>query len=137
MYYSHWSFVRWSTRRWPNFTAEELACPCCDRYYHDPIAVTMLQRARRILGKPMSINSAHRCFRHNIKVGGRPLSMHKRIAFDISTHGHDRRELLDALRRAGFTTFGFYGTFIHVDRRPYRRWATKRGRQVWKDLMSF
>jgi len=48
-------------------------------------------------------------------VGGAPLSQHLRLAADISLVGHDKRALLLACRRAGFTSFGFYNTFLHID----------------------
>lgn len=130
--YGHWSEVPWPVERWPNFSAKELACPCCGEAYVEQASIDMLQEARRRYGAAMTINSAHRCPIHNAHVGGAPLSEHKKIAFDVSIRGRDRWAVLRALQQAGFTTFGFYQTFIHTDIRPGRRWyADKIARQQW------
>ena len=134
MLYAHWSDVPVNEWVWPNFTAKELSCSCCGEYWHDPHSLNLLQNAREIAGRPFRINSAHRCRAHNRKVGGALVSQHLRVAFDISIRGHDPRALYDACVQAGFTTFGHYGTFLHTDRRPGRRWFTKAGRQTWKFL---
>jgi len=129
--YSHYSEYtgEWL---WPNFPIQELSCPHCGEYYHDPESLDMLQQARTIAGKAFNLNSAHRCIYHNFRVGGRRLSKHKELAFDISLANHDRFELLHILRIVGFTTFGYYQTFIHTDIRPNRRWYSgAKARQLW------
>lgn len=138
MLYDHWRDIPAGVWRWGNFAPDEpnLACPCCGEFYLDPDAMDRLQAARDILGRSMRINSGHRCPIHNARVGGAPMSWHKlQIAFDISIAGHDPRALLDACREAGFSTFGFYGTFLHTDTRPGRRWFTKAGRTVWQSVI--
>ena len=124
--------------KWPNFTPEELACKCGGRhcggeYWHDPDVLDMLQAARTAVGKPFKINSAHRCDGHNKDVHGAKNSAHRQIAFDISTHNHDREQLLQALYDAGFTTFGFYMTFVHTDPRPWRLWYVNT-KQIWEPI---
>ena len=117
--------------RWPNFSPKELSCPCCGEYYHCPLTLDRLQKAREIFGDALSVNSAHRCRRHNRRVGGALNSCHLRIAIDLSLRGRDRHMVHSALVNAGFTTFGFYNTFIHTDIRPYRRWYGKGAKQIW------
>lgn len=134
MLFSHFTEVPTDSWRWPNFRPDEpnLACPCCGEFWFDPHSMDLIQAARDELGAPMRINSGHRCAIHNARVGGAPLSEHKRIAFDISTQGYDRHTVLEACQRVGFTTFGFYQTFLHTDRRPNRRWyANSHARQLW------
>jgi hypothetical protein len=131
MIYAHYSSPPWDKARWPNFSAKELACPHCGEYYHDTRMLDAIQAVRSSLGKPLRINSAHRCALHNARVGGAPLSQHKKIAFDISLHGHDREALKAACREAGFTGFGHYGTFLHVDMGRPRWWASTAGRRLW------
>jgi uncharacterized protein YcbK (DUF882 family) len=81
---------------------------------------------REIVGKPMVILSAYRSPLHNARVGGAPLSQHRNgTAFDIALKGHDRHALLRAARAAGFTGFGFYSTFLHVDTGRKRTWGKK------------
>ena len=138
--YNHFSEVDLSKWRWPNFsfrTDPMLYCPCCGEFYYDENAMDILQRGREILGKPVKINSGHRCIFHNAMVRGAPLSQHKKIAFDVSTRGHDRAEVYTAMRQAGFTTFGFYQTFIHCDTRPGRHWfGGQKSRQLWQNIIT-
>ena len=131
----------WDAGRWPNFTARELACRCADcggEYWHDPVFLDALQRARTAFGAPFRVNSAHRCALHNARVGGAPLSMHKRIAADISVVGYSvdpRRALLACCRAAGFRGFGYYGTFLHVDMGRARSWFMgQSGRSTWGSI---
>ena len=132
----HHSQAEWDHGRWPNFTPQELACRHCGELYFDPAAFDALQTVRLILGRPLRIFSGHRCIIHNANVGGAPLSEHKRIAFDISTAGHDRQMLIAACRQAGFTGFGGYTTFLHVDLGRPRRWyGNATGRQLWTGLV--
>ena len=116
---------------WGNFSPKELSCPCCCELYLDEDAIDRLQYARSASNRPFKINSAHRCGIHNARVGGAPQSQHKKIAFDISLHGHDRGGLHQTLKEAGFTTFGFYQSFIHTDTRPNRVWYGTGARKLW------
>lgn len=137
MIYRHWREAPWDANRWPDFHPAEFACRHCEQYYHDPHALDMYQTARTAANTPFIVNSGHRCWRHNAAVGGAPLSAHKKIAFDTAVNDSNKRVILMALREAGFTTFGFYGTFIHTDPRPHRRWITNAGRKTWSGLVKF
>ena len=134
MIYDHYSdvevFEQW---RWKNFTAKELSCKCCGEYYHDEYSLDLIQAAREIIGKPLVINSAHRCKSHNKASGGSKQSQHLRLAFDINLDKHDKEKLLSGLYEAGFTTFGLYRTFLHTDKRPWRLWI-KGNKQEWTQL---
>lgn len=123
--------------RWPNFSASrEIACHHCGEIYIHPQALDALQWARRAIGKPLVINSAHRCRWWNALIGGRPLSQHLKLAFDISLKGHDKAELLDVLRQAGFRGFGYYQTFIHVDMGRPRFWfGSKKAKEIWQAIL--
>lgn len=116
---------------WPDFTKAEMSCRHCGESYSWPDFMERLQAARTEVGRSFHILSAHRCSLHNARVGGAPLSQHLRLAADISLHGHDKRTLLRACRRAGFTGFGFYSTFLHIDLGRPRHWF---GGQKAKDL---
>jgi zinc D-Ala-D-Ala carboxypeptidase len=137
MIYSHFSLVPWDRRRWPNFHPSEpnLACPCCGEFCLDERSFDTLQALRRKLGKPIHVNSGHRCFCHNAYVGGAGLSMHKLlVAFDVSLVNLRPGELLDAARKVGFHGFGFYGTFLHLDLGKVRWWITKGGAITWNGV---
>ena len=138
MLYNHYSHVLWTPTRWPNFTPGErgLACPCCGEFYHDVEMFDAIQKARWTLLKPIRFNSGHRCGLHNARVGGAPLSQHKRLAFDIPLEGHNKQDLLEALHEAGFKGFGYYQTFIHVDQGRERFWyGSEKARELWNGLM--
>lgn len=132
MIYEHWSdYPKQDNWFWKNFSPRELACPCCGEYYHDIITLNYIQNARDILGSPITVNSAHRCRKHNRKVGGALNSQHLKIAIDVSIRNRDRYKVLSALKEAGFTSFGYYNTFIHTDTRPGRRWYGKGAKKSW------
>lgn len=136
MIYEHYNEAPWNKRRWPNFSPAEVACRHCGELYLDEVALDTMQRCRDFYGSALRLNSAHRCALHNARIGGAPQSQHKRIAFDISIVGKDKARVLFAAQSAGFRTFGFYETFLHVDMRPGRAWSTKKGKEVWSGLIS-
>lgn len=136
MIYHHYKYVPWDDDRWPNFSPDEdfIRCKCCNEFYFSPLAMDMLQAARSAVGKPFYINSGHRCQLYNARVSGAKKSQHLQIAFDISTNRHDRKELFVALKNAGFTGFGFYRSFIHVDIGSARNWYGEGGFRIWKGI---
>ena len=69
-----------------DFNRREFACKCgCGYDRIDPKVVAMAQKIRDILGEPLRINSACRCFAHNQKVGGVSDSYHTQgLAADLS-----------------------------------------------------
>ena len=130
--YSHFSDVRDIPWRWKNFTAQELSSNGGGEYYHHPDSLTAIQGARDDTGKAIHVNSGHRSWIHNLAVGGSPRSAHLYIAFDIHTGNHDRFELYGSLRRRGFSSFGFYETFIHADMRLGRMWyGSEEAKRIW------
>lgn len=104
--------------RWPyrNFTRDEVACKCCGGLVEEPAALERLDQLRVEL-PGVRINCGYRCPVHNARVGGAPLSQHKLgSAFDISTRGrYSREDVVKAAKSVGFTGFGLYNTFVHVD----------------------
>lgn len=80
----------------------------------------LLDRARDLYGKPMTITSGYRTEEHNEKVGGVPTSSHlKGLAADIACdNSADRWDLIDSLLKVGINRIGVAGTFIHVDADP-------------------
>lgn len=118
--------------RWPNFSLREMASRGDGSIRIECEALDKLQRLRSLWGGPLTVNSAYRDPRYNRRVGGAPLSQHKKgRAFDISVRGMsaDQRERLRAFAvAAGFRAFGGYNTFLHVDNRERpafwgKRWA--------------
>ena len=135
--YSHYSDVDAIPWPWPNFSAFELSSHGTGEYYHHVETVTALQECRDLLGKPLFINSAHRDWLHNLAVNGSPRSAHLFIAVDISLKNHDIYHLYNALVATGFTSFGFYETFIHADLRPGRKWfGSHQAQMQWAGVLA-
>ncbi len=123
---------------WPHFSISELACRCGGRfcraqYWHDPEFLDALEYMRAQTGRPLIINSGHRCPQWNALVGGAPASMHKTIAADISLITHDRHEMLGIARSAGFRGLGLGRSFLHIDRRKRpAQWYYQGSTGLWK-----
>lgn len=126
-------------KKWPfkNFPYREVCCPCCGALPKAAYAsIAKAQWVREKLGIPVVMNSAHRCWLKNALVGGAPLSMHKMvIAFDISMRGKNKKERLKIVKvckEAGFTGFGYYKTFLHVDCGRPRFWYGRGAKASWQ-----
>lgn len=106
-----------------NFDSSEFRCGHCGRLVGpDAGLVTVLQRLRDELGKPLRIVSGYRCRQHNRAVGGAVFSQHLHgRAADIP------RGLVtvNMARRAGAVGIGLRaGWVIHVDMTPGRKTFT-------------
>lgn len=127
----------WQTAQWPHFFPEEFACRHCGESYVWDEFLTRLSEARQKTAYPFQILSGHRCALHNARVGGAPLSQHLKLATDISLHGHSRSKILKACQQAGFTGFGFYQTFLHVDLGRKRYWfGSQHARTQWQRFLD-
>ena len=124
MLFDHYSLIPNCLWEWIDFTPKEVACRGDGSILLAPHAMDSLQLLRNLIGKPLIINSAYRSPLYNARVGGAPLSRHKKgDAFDVSIVGHNKFELYKMAVEAGFTGFGLnYNTFIHVDKGPRREW---------------
>lgn len=110
-----------------HFNQKEFACKCgCG--FANPAAelVLKLEKFRELCGnKPLIINSACRCAKHNKAVGGSPTSQHlKGMAADIrKIPDLTIDEMYKKAEEAGFNGIGKYNTFLHVDvRKKPARW---------------
>ena len=100
----------------------DMKCKCgCGEVIADERFLQMLNAAELIVyPRTFDIESGYRCAAHNAAVGGAKNSAHLRgEAADIKiVSDKDRYDFHSALQSAGFTRFGFGGTFIHVDDSP-------------------
>jgi len=126
----------WNAERWPHFAPADIACRCCGEIYIWPEALDALARLRVALNAQLHIDSGHRCALHNARVGGAPLSLHKKLAFDIALAGHDPARLAAVARDSGFRGFGFGQTFLHLDTRAHQaHWFYgQRSKAKWTSL---
>ena len=77
---------------------------------------------------PLVLSNVCRCALHNAREGGRPASEHLRgRAGDIQLLGYPKRRLRIAAGNVGFTGFGYYNGFLHVDTGRPRWWGNKEG----------
>lgn len=94
----------------PNFTLEEMiASETAARHHIDNTPdndvlmnlrrlALFLEEVRKVLDKPIHINSAFRCVEANKKVGGKPTSQHcKGSAVDIKVKGMTPHEVVSAI----------------------------------------
>ena len=114
-----------------HFSKKEFACKCgCGTCNPAPELVEKLEVFRALCGnKPMHINSAHRCEKHNAKVGGSPKSQHLlgRAADVRKIPGMSIDEMAKHAETAGFNGIGKYRSFVHVDVRGTRaRWDDRK-----------
>ena len=118
-----------------NFNISEFECKCgCEmppEVYSNIIKLAnQLQILRDIVSKPIKINSAYRCEKHNKKVGGVKNSQHLLgKAADIQVKGYKPEilaGLIDELIYDGHMLqggIGVYNTFVHYDfRKTKARW---------------
>lgn len=112
-----------------HFAAHEFRCRCgkCDPVEIDLALLVILEAVREAFGRPVHINSGHRCAAHNRAVGGSPDSQHIRgTAADIVVSSVPPEDIADWLGRQPWADrigLGRYLTFTHIDTRGYRaRW---------------
>jgi len=125
-YFADWRDVPEKLWRWPNFSAQEIACRGDGTIRINEPALDKLQALRDRLGTPLIVHSAYRSPAYNRQVGGAEHSMHLQgAAFDISMANHDPVAFEAAARAVGFTGFGFYPrqNFMHIDIGPARQWG--------------
>lgn len=131
--YRSWKDIPEGTWRWKSFKPTEIACRgtecgCGGAIIVDTTALDCLQRLRDTLGKPLIINSAYRCPKHNKSVSTAKDSHHtKGDAFDVSMKNHNPAIFIASAKLSGFRGIGTYppgmGNFVHVDLGPSRTWG--------------
>lgn len=108
-----------------NFKVNEFACRgkgCCSKALIDEKLVDYLQKIRDHFSKPVTINSAYRCVKHNKAIGGASGSYHtKGQAADIVVKGVKPSEVAKYAESIGVLGIGLYegadGNFVHIDTR--------------------
>ena len=107
-----------------HFSRSEIACKCgCGLDAFDIELIKILELIRYHFNVPVIINSGCRCEKHNKNIGGSPKSQHLLCkAADIVVKGVDPKIVYDFLDKFHKGGLGLYGTFIHIDVGPKRRW---------------
>lgn len=118
--------------KFPNFESREFSCKCKGKYCRgfpsepDENLISLLEKIRGAAGgKPLIINSAIRCEKHNEASGGEPGSLHlKGLAADIRIPGisiRDLRKICIRMNSNGGCGIS-YKDFVHVDVGSKRIW---------------
>lgn len=120
----HYTLIDERDWPWKYFTPKEIASKGDGLILIDFDAMDKLEEFRGILKEPFTPNSAYRSEAHNKAVGGAKNSMHRQgKAFDIPIKGKMTRERIKIVaERVGFTGFGDYDTFVHIDTGRKRYW---------------
>lgn len=112
-------------KRWPNFVPSELVSRGNGALRLHYKTMDSLQQLRDLVGAPIRVNSYYRDPAYNTKVGGAVDSYHMagRAVDTPSYNTHRGRHwLIHHATVAGFTGFGFYPGFTHIDTGPKRFW---------------
>ena len=127
--------------RWPSIKPGQLQCHGSGQVFiHEP-SLDALESVFKQIGVH-HINSAHRSSLYNARVGGAPRSAHLFLALDLKLPPTRSRAMLlyRVCQQAGFSSFGFYNSFLHVDMRGShfvggraRRWYGSKSARRWWD----
>ena len=126
--YDHWSQVPRTFSAWPwkHFRPVEMACRGTGKLSVHSGLLDRLDILRSRCGFPLIVLSAFRTPYHNAFVGGAPFSSHlKAIAVDLSIVRQDKKLMGQIAKEEGFTGFGYYRTFLHIDLGRPRTWGMK------------
>lgn len=109
------------------FKRSEFACRCgCGTSTVDAELLQVITDVREHFGRPVIINSGHRCAKHNSAVGGAKNSVHLTgKAADIRVAEFAPRVVASYLEEKYPSLYGIgrYGTFTHIDVRDVKaRW---------------
>lgn len=113
--------------RFPHFSFAELCCKGTGslRVHYDTL--DKLEGLRRLYGGPIPINSYYRSEEYNRQVGGAEHSLHLAgRAIDtpiLNGNVEGRAKLVFLATKAGFSGFGFYPRFNHIDTGRARTWS--------------
>ena len=126
--YDHWKQVPRTFASWPwkHFCPVELACRGTGKLSVHRGLLDRLDILRSRFGSPLTVLSGFRSPYHNAFVGGAPFSFHIQAkAVDLSTRGQDKLLMERLAKEIGFTGFGYYRTFLHIDLGRPRSWGMK------------
>ena len=122
------------------FRIQEFVCHCgCGmpaeaRQNIEALVANVLDPVREAYGKPIYVNSGHRCKVYNRKVGGVPRSQHL-VGEAADIHCDDNAKLAKLIVQQGrFDQLVIYPTFLHVS---YKRTGLNRHRVLRKTATGY
>lgn len=107
-------------------------------FLYDPVTLVRMQVTRNIAEHPLTVNSWYRSPLLNARTpGAAPLSEHPMgKAVDISTRGRNREHIYLAALAAGWTSFGFYTSFIHLGTTGRRWFGSTKAKRIWLPILN-
>lgn len=109
-----------------HFTVSEMACKCgCGSCNMETDFMIMLEKLRKMIGKPIIVTSGMRCPQHSVAVGGYSNDAHVRgFAADIIVDGLTSYDIAEYAEKCGFTGIGIINnTAVHVDNRNKNKYS--------------
>ena len=115
-----------------DFSRSEFACKCgCGFDTVDFALVTILQKGRDHLGRPIKINSGARCWKYHVELYereglGQPPENSQHLigrAADVVVAGIDPGLVAEVLAQYGATGLKVYKHFTHADTRSGPKWG--------------
>lgn len=123
-----------------NFRIQEFVCQCgCKMLAEveaniEALVAEVLNPVRELFGKPIYVNSGHRCEVYNRKVGGVPRSQHI-VGEAADIHCDDNAKLAKLIVQQGrFDQLIIYPTFLHVS---YKRSGVNRHKVLKKTTTGY
>jgi uncharacterized protein YcbK (DUF882 family) len=111
-----------------HFNSNEFKCHCgaCELVKPPQELLDVLEDVREHFGKPVTVMSGHRCYAHNLSVGGATKSKHLLgIASDIKVKDISPNKVQEYVLNKYKDSYGIgkYAYFTHIDVRSYKsRW---------------
>lgn len=113
--------------RWPNFEPRELWSKGNGDLRMHYETLDCLQRLRNLMGRPLAVASYYRDPAYNAGLNGAAKGSYHLAGRAVDTpslnRGLGRVELIHLATLAGFTGFGIYDTFTHLDTGGRRYWG--------------
>lgn len=123
-----------------NFRIQEFVCHCgCEMPAEveaniEALVAEVLDPVRELFGKPIYVNSGHRCEAYNRKVGGVSRSQHI-VGEAADIHCDDNAKLAKLIVQQGrFDQLIIYPTFLHVS---YKRSGMNRHKVLRKTTTGY
>lgn len=107
-----------SFRLTEHFNLIEFQCPCCHTVKLHPELLRRAVRLRAAWGRPVVVNSAYRCEKHNKMVGGAANSRHRLgRALDVRVRAESQEEFRRLALFYGFAKVILYikRNFAHIE----------------------
>lgn len=113
------STIEWD--KYPNFTADEMACKHCKAQGITPEIMDIMQSIRTSIGQPIFVSSGYRCVKHPVEQDkDKPGEHTYGMAVDIIAHGARALDIIKLAQALDVRRIGVHqkgnpnGRFVHI-----------------------